>query len=181
MGLLHSHLNVHWISFDEVMCQRPKRAFFIYTNKELVNKDRFVKCVNALNGLFHLHGKEWCNGYSKKEKWQRSDRVFFIHTQCLGEPRLIYSVNALNELSSFTLGYDLNVMVSTEVCQSPNRAFFIYTEFSNPSSELFKLLCQRPNRAFFIYTQKRSRKFNFSRSVSTPYTGFLHLHEEQNV
>ena len=106
--------------------QRPNRAFFIYT--------------------------QWKN-WESVISWrcQCPKRVFFIHTQCLGEPRLIYSDNALNELSSFTLGYDLNVMVSTEVCQRPIRAFFIYTKiFGKEISH--EGMCQRPIRAFFIYT-----------------------------
>ena len=49
-SFLHEFLNDHKIRF--IVCQRPKRALFISTSKNVRRMRKQTGCVNALNGLF---------------------------------------------------------------------------------------------------------------------------------
>ena len=67
-----------------LLCQRPKRAFFISTRNYDVHIVVWTSCVNALNGLSSflplLMKTEQDNGFV----CQRPKRAFFISTKIKG-------------------------------------------------------------------------------------------------
>ena len=86
-------------------CQRPKRAFFISTEKDERKFDWLRNCVNALNGLSSF-------------LLMKKPLFFATNAGC---------VNALNGLSSFLQIRQLLMVTENFVCQRPKRAFFIST------------------------------------------------------
>ena len=87
---------------DAIMCQRPKRAFFISTKQHLPGNYLQQCCVNALNGL-----SSFLQNSTSKTKpcgmCQRPKRAFFISTVFPRDIDIMTNmcVNALNGLSSF--------------------------------------------------------------------------------
>ena len=71
--------NLKIVGINEILCQRPKRAFFISTESKVYLRSVFMSGVNALNGLSSF--------------LRRKGKIWAIK-MC---------VNALNGLSSFLL------------------------------------------------------------------------------
>ena len=87
------------------LCQRPKRAFSISTEKGKNKNNMDSICVNALNGLFP-----------------------FLQYQVTNESVMVGGVNALNGLFPFLLEKVTKIMDENgAVCQRPKRAFSIST------------------------------------------------------
>ena len=110
-------------------CQRPKRAFLISTIN-ILSETIYLKCVNALNGLFlFLH----CKMILQRKiilMCQRPKRAFLISTSA---DRALYYIETL--------------------CQRPKRAFLISTFGRIDMRAKTEERCQRPKRAFLISTR----------------------------
>ena len=87
------------------LCQRPKRALFISTERKTHLQKNFLG-VNALNRLSSFLQSITGTGYSG----------------------LLESVNALNGLSSFLRTVARNSNRHSDRCQRPKRALFISTQ-----------------------------------------------------
>ena len=85
-----------------MMCQRPKRAYFISTKTKAFAAQ--LSCVNALNGLTSFLPEKRKVTEREYKMCQRPKRAYFIST----------------EMNSLFLKFK-------GVCQRPKRAYFIST------------------------------------------------------
>ena len=139
------------------MCQCPQRAIFISTVCLYIKHRPFIRCVNALSGLFSfLPMLSVWDGFSPNNTCVNalSGLFSFLHDRKISgkHDEISRGVNALSGLFSFLQKQQGGFKKMSELCQCPQRAIFISTLLEKDSHVEGGVMCQCPQRAIFIST-----------------------------